>query len=108
MDNLEQFKGKTYSEAIAEIYDGQFVEIYLGENGGINHYAENSVEQKIYISGFIKEAIGNLLIFEAVTITNSQKITKEIALNGWEITAVMPKNDSDKIHINHFFQEIKR
>jgi hypothetical protein len=99
----------THAESWSKLYKDQFVELYLSEKSGNSFYSDNDRENKIYTSGYVREAVGPVLIFDAVLQTNVETIMKQIAINGWAITAVMPKPAvGDKTHITQFFQERRR
>jgi hypothetical protein len=103
----EEHEFETIAEAIGHYYTGKVVQLYFGESGGTTNYADYDIEQKIFIEGLVLWAKGMVIMLEVNVVTPSRSIKKEILVNGWSITAVMPKG-SDTIQISHIIQGTKR
>lgn len=99
---------KTLSESIIEYFGiGAEVDIYFSESAGSTFYAENDIEDKIFVSGRIMGAIGKGLIVETVVSTPVNNFVKTVMLNDWAITGVM-KKENDGIRITKVFQEARK
>jgi len=98
---------ETIADAIADLYIGEVLQIYLGESGGTTNYADYDVDQKIFIEGRVLWAKGLVIAVECGVVTPNKIYKKVILINAWGITAVMPKGD-DGIQISHIIQGTKR
>ena len=105
--DLTGLEGKTYAEALANLYEGQLVEVYFGESSGNNYYSDYDVENKVYSTGYIVGAIGSLLLMDIEIFAKGKQVVKRLSLNGFSITGVMPVID-DGVHITALFKESKR
>ena len=96
---------ETIAEAIGEFYSGEIVQVYFGETGRTRHYAEESIEQKIYIEGKVLWAQGNVFMLGCEITTPTGTYTKEVMINAWGVLCVMKKNQADNIDIPWVIQK---
>jgi hypothetical protein len=99
----------TYAEELARRYKGHDVQIYFNESSGTSHYADDDKEQKLYMTGKIQAAFGDLLVVHATSKGADGVVVREVSLFGWSITGVMPVHgDGDRVHISRFFKPTRR
>lgn len=103
----EEHEFETIAEAIGHFYTGEVVQLYFGESGGTTNYADYDIEQKIYIEGRVVWSKGMVIMLEVDVVTPTTSIKKEVLVNGWGITAVMPKGKGN-VQISHIIQGTKR
>jgi len=88
---------KTYAEAIVEKYQGKRVEIYIGDDRGSLHYADEDVSQKVSIKGVVKEAFGDLLTLIVSVSTAAGEYTTEVDIHSWAVKGIMLQNKNISI-----------
>ena len=99
---------ETIAEAIGQFYTGKTIQIYCGEDGGTTKYSDFNIEQKIYIEGKVKWASGMVICLECDVSTANQQIFKEVLINAWGITAVMPTGGPGTVQISHIMRGMRR
>lgn len=102
--------GTSYAiaDAIAEMYIGKVIQIYLGEAGGTTKYSDYDIEQKIYIEGKVLWAKGLVIALQCDIVTPARTYRKQILINAWGISAVMPVSEEDNVQISHIIQGTRR
>lgn len=100
----EQMKFESFGDAVAQLYKGKKVQIYLGEGGETTHWADYDIEHKIWIEGEILWASGTVLLVRCEAISNeAKKYTKDILINTFSISCLMEVS-TDGVQISNFMK----
>jgi hypothetical protein len=82
---------KTYAEAVFEKYKNSNieVEVYIGQSRGRQLYNEYELDKYTIIRGYIKDAIGDMLVVESKIYLNEiDFIKKDVCINGFSIHCI--------------------
>lgn len=83
----------TYAEAVGKRLLGKTVELYLGDMGQTQKFADNEVSHKEIIIGTLVETIGDLLVVEVVRNGASNLVY----INGWAVRLCLASSPDVRI-----------
>jgi hypothetical protein len=87
---------KRLGDVVEEMYKGKVIQIYCGDSGATNYYADCDVVKKVFIEGKVKWANGEVICLESHCYNNSN-VCAEVLVNTWSTMIVMEKKENSSI-----------